>query len=445
MKNQRLLKNSGIRSASLSSLYASDLDGGTPEAHYVKPTSPLKDYSATLGTRQRRSRSAVRFVDQRGKLDQLHSLHQSLRDLSSEQIRLGEDLTRELSRRNRDADMKKRLEDISGRLDESQRHETVSERVERRLQEIEREIRSERQLVERRQDQLGHMSVHLQEALKQQDAKANGAEIVLKNRIAKMEDEKNKLEQVLEHSQRKLDHSESSREILLHQIEDLRSQLLRAEEDRLTLQHQISQVSKHHQSHLNEHQDDRRKQRVVERSDPEKQEMEKQIWELRAQLNHSAVMSEIEELQRCVERKDKEKLQLVMQMEALTADLEKRDNQQQRMMSQLNEIQNNYKICENECRAAELQVTELGQQLEESIKEAEKYLAEFKQSEVLRLETEKKKEELKLKAQESVRYWKLRCKKLEHEKQKQTGLHNQLMEKNNLVLKEKDELKSQLL
>uniref|UniRef100_A0A8C6V4X1 Centrosomal protein 128 n=1 Tax=Naja naja TaxID=35670 RepID=A0A8C6V4X1_NAJNA len=407
LKNQRLLKNSGLRSASLSSLYASDLDGGTPEAHHVKPTSPLKDYSATLGTRQRRSRSAVRFVDQRGKLDQLHSLHQSLRDLSSEQIRLGEDLTRELSRRNRtDADMKKRLEDISGRLDESQRQET---------------------------------------ALKQQDAKANGTEIVLKNRIAKMEDEKSKLEQVLEHSQRKLDHSESSREILLHQIEDLRSQLLRAEEDRLTLQHQISQVSKHHQSHLDEQQDDRRKRRVVERSDPEKQEMEKQIWELRAQLNHSAVMSEIEELQRCVERRDKEKLQLVMQVEALTADLEKRDNQQQRMMSQLNEIQNNYKICENECRAAELQVTELGQQLEESIKEAEKYLAEFKQSEVRRLETEKKKEELKLKAQESVRYWKLRCKKLEHEKQKQTGLHSQLMEKNNLVLKEKDELKSQLL
>lgn len=102
-------------------------------------------------------------------------------------------------------------------------------------------------------------------------------------------------------------------------------------------------------------------------------------------------------------------------------------------MSQLKEIQNNYKICENECRAAELQVTELGQQLEESIKEAEKYLAEFKQSEVLRLETEKKKEELKLKAQESIRYWKLRCKKLEHEKEKQTELHSQLMEKNNLV------------
>ncbi|XP_063146254.1 centrosomal protein of 128 kDa [Candoia aspera] len=445
LRNQRLLRNSGVRSASLSSLYASDLDGGAPEVHHFKPTSPLRDCSATLGTRHPRSRSAVRFVDQRGNLDQLHSLHQSLRDLSSEQIRLGDDLSRELARRNRsDAETKKRLEDLSGRLDESQRQELVSERVERRLQEIEQEIRSERHLVERRQDQLGHMSVHLQEALKQQDAKANEAEIVLKNKIAKMEDEKSKLEQVLEHSRRKLDHSESSRDVLLHQIEDLRSQLLRAEEDRLTLQHQISQVAKHHRSHL-EQQDDKRKQRVVERSDPEKQEMEKQIWELRAQLNHSAVMSEIEELKRCVERKDKEKMQLGMQIEALTADLEKRENQQQRMLSQLKEIQNNYKICENEYRAAEAQVTDLGQQLEQSTKEAEKYLADFKQSEVLRLEIEKKKEELKLKAQESIRYWKLRCKKLEHEKEKQTELHSQLMEKNNLVLKEKDELKSQLL
>lgn len=43
----------------------------------------------------------------------------------------------------------------------------VSERVERRLQEIEEEMRAERQLVERRQDQLGHVSLQLQEVGKQ--------------------------------------------------------------------------------------------------------------------------------------------------------------------------------------------------------------------------------------------------------------------------------------
>nr|XP_060613245.1 centrosomal protein of 128 kDa isoform X1 [Anolis sagrei ordinatus]XP_060613254.1 centrosomal protein of 128 kDa isoform X1 [Anolis sagrei ordinatus] len=445
LRSQRALRNSGIRSASLSSLYASDLDSTAPEGRHFQPTSPLKDYGATLGARQRRSRSAVRFVDRGDNRDQLHSLHQSLRDLSSEQVRLEDDLSRELSRRNRtDAETKRRLEDLCDRVNESQRQETVSERVERRLQEIEQEIRSERQLVERRQDQLGHMSVHLQEALKQQDAKSNEVDMALKSKILKIEGEKIKLEQDLERSQRKLDQSENSREALLHQIEDLRSQLLRAEEERLNLHHQISRVAIH-QSQPNEQENDRRKQRVTERTDPGKTEMEKEIWELRAKLNHSAVMSEIEELKRCIERKDKERAQLGLQIEVLTSDLEKRETQQQRMLSQLKEIQSNYRVCENERRAAELQVTELAHQLEEMTKEAERYLAEFRQSEVLRLENEKKKEELKLKAQESIRHWKLKCKKLEHELEKQTELHSQLMEKNNVALKEKDDLKSQLL
>nr|XP_020668288.1 centrosomal protein of 128 kDa isoform X2 [Pogona vitticeps] len=445
LRSQRLSRNSGVRSASLSSLYASDLDGETPEGRHFQPTSPLRDYGETVGTTRRRSRSAVRFIDQGDNLAQVHSLHQSLRDLSSEQVRLQDDLNRELSRRNRtDAETKRRLEDLSDRLNESQRQETVSERVQRRLEEIEREIHSERQLVKSRQDQLGHMSVHLQEALKQQDAKTNEAEMILKSKILKMEGEKSKLEQDLEHSRRKLNQSENSRDALLHQIEDLRSQLLRAEEERLNLQHQITQVAIH-QRRLDEQGDDRRNQIVTQWSDQEKKELEKQIWELREKLSHSAVMSEIEELKRCIERKDKEKAQLGMQIEVLTSDLDKRETQQQRMLNQLKEIQNNYKACEDECKAAELQVTELAQQLEESTKEAEKYLSEFRQSEALRLENEKKKEELKLKAQESIRHWKLRCKKLEHEIRKQTELHNQLMEKNTVVLKEKDDLKSQLL
>lgn len=42
-------------------------------------------------------------------------------------------------------------------------HVKVSDRVERRLQEIEREMRTERELVEKRQDQLGVLSLQLQE------------------------------------------------------------------------------------------------------------------------------------------------------------------------------------------------------------------------------------------------------------------------------------------
>ncbi|XP_032775762.1 centrosomal protein of 128 kDa isoform X3 [Strigops habroptila] len=401
LRSQRLTRNSEMRSASLSSLYPSDLDGGgvSGNRHFL-PTSPLRDYGDSQGNKHRRSRSAsVRFVNDSDNLDQatsplihsspkLHSFHQSLRDLSSEQVRLGDDISREFSRRNRtEAELRKTVEELSEKLTDSQRQETVLERVERRLQEIEQEMRSKRQLVERRQDQLGHMSLQLQE------------------------------------------------------IEDLRSQLLRAEEDRVELQHQIS----HHQSYQDVQDNDRRIRTVAERYEREKQELEKHILDLKAKLSHNAVMSEVEELKRCIERKDKEKAQLVMHVQELTSDLENREKQQEKMLDQLKEIQSCYKACEDGRRQTELQSAELAQQVEESTKEAERYFTEFKQSEALRLEAEKKREDLKVRAQETIRQWKLKYKKLDHEVEKQNETINQLMDKNSQALKEKDDLRSQLL
>ncbi|XP_052549448.1 centrosomal protein of 128 kDa isoform X2 [Tympanuchus pallidicinctus] len=448
LKSQRLTRNSGMRSASLSSLYPSDLDGETVSGiHHFVPTSPLRDYGDSQGNRHRRSRSAsVRFVNETDNLNQLHSFHQSLRDISSEQVRLGDDISRELSRRDRaDAEMREALAALSEKLSESQKQETVSTRVERRLQEIEQEMRAERQLIERRQDQLGQMSVQLQEALKKQDAKAMETEELVKNKVVKYESEKKQLEQELEQSQKKLNQSESNREALLHQIEDLRSQLLRAEEDRADLQRQISSVVMHHQSSQDVREDERRIRTVAERYEREKQELEKHILELKAKLTHNTAMSEIEELKRHMEHKDKEKAQLVLHIEALTSDLENRKKQQQKMLDQLKEMQSCYKASENGRRQTELQTAELAHQVQESTKEAERYLTEFKHSETLRLETEKRREDLKVRAQEAIRQWKLKCKKLDREVEKQNEAISELMDKNNQVLKEKDDLRKQLL
>uniref|UniRef100_A0A8C3J5E4 Centrosomal protein 128 n=1 Tax=Calidris pygmaea TaxID=425635 RepID=A0A8C3J5E4_9CHAR len=436
-RSQRLTRNTGMRSASLSSLYPSDLDGeGVSGNHHFTPTSPLRDYGDLQGNKHRRSRSAsVRFVNEADNLDQLHSFHQSLRDLSSEQVRLGDDISRELSRRNRtDAELRKTLEELSEKLTESQRHETVSERVERRLQEIEQEMRAERQLVERRQDQLGHMSLQLQEALRKQDAKADETEEVMKNKLVKYESEKNQVR--LNFFLSCLVLSKCTMSSVTVYIEDLHSKLLRAEEDRVELQHQISRVATRRQS-FQEVQDDDRRIRTVERHEREKQELEKHILELKAKLNHNAVMSEVEELKRCIERKDKEKAQLV-----ISSFMEK---QQEKILDQLKEIQSCYKACEDGRRQTELQSAELAQQVEDSTKEAERYLAEYKHSEALRLETEKKREDLKVRAQETIRQWKLKCKKLDREVEKQNETINQLMDKNNQALKEKDDLRSQLL
>ncbi|XP_074091709.1 centrosomal protein of 128 kDa isoform X10 [Macrotis lagotis] len=424
LRSQRLFRNSGVRSTSLSSLYVSDLDGPSVTDHPLQPSSPLRDSRELQGPRLPRSRSScVRFLDEPDDLVQLHSLHQSLRDLSNEQARLGDDLNRELSRRNRsDAQTKKTLEELSVRLDESQRQDTVTERVEKRLQEIERVIHNERQLGEMRQEQLGLMSLQFQEALKKQDTKASENEGLMKTKLRQSESEKIQLEQELETSRRLLSQSESSRESLLLQMEDLRSQLMT---------YQSQQISRQQINHQNELEDERRFKRGAERSDQEKQELDKQILELKAKLNHNAMMSEVQELKRCIERKDKEKVHLEEQTEALASDLEKREKQQVRMLEQLTEIQKRYEECENERTLANSQVRELVQQAEESTKEAERYLSEFQRSEALRQESEKKKEELRTKAQESIRQWKLKYKASERELEKQNESVLHLTEKNN--------------
>ncbi|XP_059038618.1 centrosomal protein of 128 kDa isoform X6 [Mustela lutreola] len=443
LRSQRLLRNSGGRSISVTSLTASDLDGGTvTESSRFPPTSPLKDYGDQQGTKRIRSRTGVRFVREPDDMGQIHAFHQSLRDLSSEQVRLGDDFNRELARRSRsDAETKRALEELTEKFNEAQKQDVVSDRVERRLQEIEREMRTERELVEKRQDQLGVISLQLQEALKKQEAKADGNEGVMKNKIKQTETEKSQLEQELEVSRRLLNQSEGSRETLLHQVEELRTQLMKAEGDRKGLQHQVSQMSKQQLNLQDEQGDDWRFRRGVEQ---EKENLEKQMSDLRVQLNFSAMASELEEAKRCVERRDKEKAQFAAQIENLTHQLEHKEKEQLQMLDQLKEIQNHFETCEAKHKRADLQISELTHHAEDATKQAEQYLLEFQQSEALRQEAEKRREELKLKAQESIRQWKLKHKKLERALEKQSETLDQLTDKNNQILKEKDELKGQL-
>uniref|UniRef100_A0A2K5U081 Centrosomal protein 128 n=1 Tax=Macaca fascicularis TaxID=9541 RepID=A0A2K5U081_MACFA len=405
LRSQRLLRNSGGRSISVTSLSASDLDGGTgPESHRFPPTSPLKDYGDPLGIkRNTRSRTGVRFVQETDDMTQLHAFHQSLRDLSSEQIRLGDDFNRELSRRSRsDAETKRTLEELTEKLNEAQKQEV---------------------------------------ALKKQEAKADEHEGAIKNKLIQTETEKNQLEQELELSRKLLNQSEGSRETLLHQVEELRAQLTKAEGDRKGLQHQVSQISKQQSNYQDEQGEDWRFRRGVER---EKQDLEKQMSDLRVQLNFSAMASELEEVKRCMERKDKEKAHLASQVEILTRELENGEKQQLQMLDRLKEIQNHFDTCEAERKHADLQISELTRHAEDATKQAEQYLSELQQSEALKEEAEKRREDLKLKAQESIRQWKLKHKKLERALEKQSETVDELTGKNNQILKEKDELKTQM-
>ncbi|KAJ4928926.1 hypothetical protein JOQ06_004548 [Pogonophryne albipinna] len=144
LQTQRVSRTNGApsASASASTLHTSDLEAGSEsDDQRFFPTSPLKDYTSTPD-RTRRSQSAgVRFKDASLPGEDIHVLHQSLRDLHCGQLRLSDDLDREILRRNRaDIDTRRAMESLTELTPASPRQASVSSRVERRLQELEREM-----------------------------------------------------------------------------------------------------------------------------------------------------------------------------------------------------------------------------------------------------------------------------------------------------------------
>ncbi|XP_016110726.1 centrosomal protein of 128 kDa-like isoform X5 [Sinocyclocheilus grahami] len=386
LQAQQLRRSTAGWSASLSTLHTSDLDEGsaTDRRHYL-PTSPLRDYGSAGTGNRRRSRSvAVRFTDSAQAEEQIHSLHQSLRDLQSDQLRTGDDIDREIRRRNRtDIETKKTLENLAGHIKASQKEEPVSLRVERRLQEIEDEMRTGRQVLSERhhREKPKSMSGELQEALRRHDAETPEADENFRNRLQRSENERSKMQQELERLREQLDQSEGGRDTLLQKMDDMRSQLLRMEKERLDLQRELSLLLSQQKSAR------RQQERGVTGLDSGRAELEREIEDLRVQLGRISVSSEVEELKKSVERKEREKTQLAFRVEALSADLERREQQQLKMLAQLKEIQSRSEENVSECGRLEAQL----------------------------IESERRREELRSKAQEAVRQWKTKCKKLERE------------------------------
>uniref|UniRef100_A0A4W5L246 Centrosomal protein 128 n=1 Tax=Hucho hucho TaxID=62062 RepID=A0A4W5L246_9TELE len=427
LQNQRLHSSSGVRSASASTLHTSDLEAGYgSEGQRFYPTSPLKDYgrseSAGEGGARRRSRSAtVRFRDSSLPDVDVHVLHQSFRDLRSDQLRLGDDMDREILRRNRsDIDTRRALENLSEHLTTSQRQDSVSSRVEKRLQEIEREMRSERQSVsDRRPEQRGNMSDELQEALRRREARDLETEEAVKNKLLRSESEKTKMEAELERARRQLDQSEGGRGTLLQQVEEMRVQLLRTEKERMDLQREISQLTTQPRATTRMDREERGAGLGLDRSS----ELEREVQELRAQLSRTSVLSEVDDLRRTLERKDRERTQLCNQVEVLSSDLTRREQQQLRMLEQLKEIQGHSEACAAERARALLRAEEAEARLQDS---------------------SMRREELKTRAQEAVRQWRAKCKRMERDMEELRGQAQLDTEKAKQACKERELSQAQL-
>uniref|UniRef100_A0AAV2K8P0 Centrosomal protein of 128 kDa n=1 Tax=Knipowitschia caucasica TaxID=637954 RepID=A0AAV2K8P0_KNICA len=370
LQAQRQSGRSGTKSASASAspLHTSDLDFySESESRRFHPTSPLRDYRGSP-ERTRRSHSSVRFKDARLTGEEIHTLHQSLRDLRSDQHRLADDLGREILRRNRaDIDTRRAMENLSEHMTASQRQDAESQCLQER-------------------DVTSKCGRRTEEPPERHKIHANEPNESITEKLLRMERERTKMEVELDRARRLLERSEDSRETLVQQVADMSSELQRSRKAHTDAQRVQAQAP---------HTEGEKSRGTAGGTGdygglPDGSNLEKEVAELKEQLRRASVMGEVEELRRALAREESEKRQLCLQVKELTSDLALREQQQLRMLNQLKELQG--------CEKAEKQ------QLEEMLDESKR-----------------SRDELRAKAQEAIRQWRAKCKRLQKELEEASG------------------------
>ncbi|CAH1262811.1 CEP128 [Branchiostoma lanceolatum] len=432
-----------------STMRPSELDmASSGETRRYRPTSPLRNYEPSVP--RRRTGSTVRFLD--GGDDDIHEVHQTVRDLTSDQLRMGEDLEREIDRRTRmEQDTQRNLREMSDSLRRSSTSESASERVDRRLQQIQDDMKSQQRQLSRRQEETASMSDRLREAVSGNRTASRRVDMaaesdrIMRERLTDMESRKSQIESELEETKRRLNQSEGGREALMNQIEDLRGQLGHAEKERAKMRDSLSMAESERTRRRQEQEElaSSRQRREAEQAETERRRLEDEVRELKSQLSRSSGISVVEELKQTLDRSERQRQQLSDHLESLSKDLEKSDSKQARLMSQLKETTEQLQDSEHQRESFAVQLEDANKRIRELTRESDRYAEDLRTTRQGKEESDRQTEEIKSKAQEAVRQWKLKCRKLEREVDRQKHGASQMQERNEQLVKENEAMRQQ--
>ncbi|XP_071788016.1 centrosomal protein of 128 kDa-like isoform X2 [Asterias amurensis] len=426
LKQERLNRASALHGSygkSSRPLRSSDLEDSRSRRKY-KPTSPHDDYYGINESRRRKGRRlrkpSVHFDED---LDEVHEIHQTVRDLSSDQIRLEDDLDREIQRRTQsEIESKRNLQGLSDSLRESQRKtekEKSSLRVDKRLQAIQEELRQQRMQQESRQrkaKETTSISAELKQALATQSKQE---EKEMRERLLKAETEKQQLTRQLETTQRKLDKSEGIKTAMQLQMDDYKNNLRVSDHERSIMQDKLSD----YQEALEDEgvpltRRDRMQQRLrdtTDKQDRERQQLEQEIEALKKQLTQSQSEKDLESYQRELKRSQKQQNQLSQHLESVTKELEEKERHIAQLTSKVEDASTDLKRSQHQQNLVLTQLEELKKRLgsaDRKVEGQDERLVELQS----KLETsQEKKEEIRTKARDKIRQWKLKCAKLQRD------------------------------
>lgn len=395
------------------------------------------EVSSPVSRRRRRPRrSTVRFADDMNR--ELHDIHHKVRDLSSDHLNLETSFNREVERRDMyDMDTRRKIREISDDLKRFSSHDPVAERVERRLRQIQAELDTDR-LVTGRQDELNNLSMDLRNALQQHQLQMSQAAMdnQMRSSYLQTEAKRHRMESDLEDMRRKLDMAEGSKSALQQQVDDLRSQMRRMESDRSKMKSHLEEAR------LEDELRERRRKKSIE--EEQKRNLERELMELRSQMSRSTgATSEAEEIRRNLEKSERQRVQLSDHIDTLTKDLENREKQTAKLITQLKEVSDKYEDTDRHKTHLLVQVEDTVAKLRDSNRELEKTMTELRNTQLALADAEKKRDEFKGRAQETVRQWKMKVKQLERELDRQKHGTNQMMQRNEQLVKEMEGMRQQ--
>ncbi|XP_022095648.1 centrosomal protein of 128 kDa-like isoform X2 [Acanthaster planci] len=438
----RLSSQQGSPGSGSRPLRASDLRETSGRRKY-QPTSPHDDYTITRGSKRLKGRHmrrpSVKFTDE---LDEIHDIHETVRDLSDNQIRLEQDLDQAIQLRNQDRiDSQKALQELSDSVRQSQRKEEEqksSQRVDKKLQAIQEELRQHRihqEAQEKRKKETGQLSVELKQAIA---AQSKQEEKEMRERLLKAETEKQQLTVQLETAQRKLDRAQGVKAAMQDQIEDYKNRLRFSDHERSIMQDRFSDLQESmEQEGLPLSRTDRKHQRLQEtiaKEEKDRQVLEGEIQRLKAQLTQSQSKQDHQKYQRELERSEKQRDQLSQHLESVTKELENKERHAAKLVTDLQDASENLKASQEHEKIAVARLKELEKRLADGDRKAERQEERLLELERLLEEARYKKDDMRTKAKDKIRQWKLKCAKLQRDADTLKRRLSQAVERNQHLL-----------
>ncbi|CAF2321988.1 unnamed protein product [Rotaria sp. Silwood2] len=422
-------RNNGTNNDGLLSTFDSNYDQEQTTIGSRRPTT------SSSNNQRSNSSKGVRFNDDViGR--SLHNLNNELQSLSSEHGKLKHEISKTTSSKHQQQKESLNLND-SDDPDENDSFlskqdplvdEIVQSRIDRRLQEIEREIKRDKD----QQQQQGDIRVLINEIQSQRNSTTpihNEEDKILQARLLLAESNKQMYESQLQNAKRQLEESEINKSLLAQQVAQLRDQLTRTdlERDKQQRDEELSLTV------------NRRRRAEQDRLQLERDYLIQQ----QMMLSKSTTLNEMVTFKKELEKSERQREQLSDHLEVL---MKKCDDKERLVAKSLLELKETTENCDTyERQNAKLQrdLALALEKLEEMTQEAERYAQEALNSQKQLVDSEQQREELKIQAQETIKQWKAKVKKLEKDVDRHKFGSTQMLERNEQLVKETENIKTQ--